>query len=69
MLSAPASSTNGIVPKTQTLTYPTSTRAFLIDNHASIIDRSGAGVVRLMGAVASDHGNGIRGASRVDNPS
>ena len=32
-----------------------------MDNHAIIIDRSGAGVVRLMRAVSSGHGNGIRG--------
>ena len=41
----------------------------MIDNHASMIDRSSAGVVRLMRAVAPGHGNGIRGTSRADNPS
>ena len=34
----------------------------------AIIDRSSAGVVRLMGAVAPSHGNGIRGANRAGNP-
>ena len=50
-----------IVPRDQ------SCPALRFASYASIIVRSSAGVVRLMRAVASDHGTEIRGTSRAAN--
>ena len=55
------------LPKPKSITYLPSAPAHLIDNHASIIHRCGAGVVRFMRLIASGHGNGIRGTSRAEN--